>query len=111
MILNKIYNTEPGPGTYNSREVKTHQSSRRKELPPDFDPDTNRFTSEDFFELYEPGPGDYDPEKPEKHKMCMSFYNKPGKGAKIIIFFNEFTLYRDRKVTQYANKVGKICTE
>lgn len=78
--LRKLFNTEPGPGTYNHRKVKTQHGPRRKADPPGFDTGEERFIPENV-EIQRPdgpGPGTYDAEKPKKHPMCMSFYYKPG---------------------------------
>lgn len=78
--LKKLFNTEPGPGSYNHRRVKTQQGSRRKADPPGFDTGQERFIVEPGENLgpEDPGPGTYDAEKVKKHTMCLNFYNKPG---------------------------------
>lgn len=76
--MKKYFNTEPGPGSYNQRDAKSQQRSRRQ--GPGFDTGEERFTAleEGMIGPEQPGPGTYNAEKPEKHKMCMSFYYKPG---------------------------------
>lgn len=76
--LKKQFNTEPGPGSYNKRDSKSQQRSRRQGIG--FDTGEERFAEieDGMVGPEKPGPGTYNAEKPEKHKMCMSFYYKPG---------------------------------
>lgn len=76
--MRKKFNTEPGPGSHSHRQSKSQQGSRRQ--PPGFDTGEDRFVAPEdgMVGPQQPGPGTYDNEKPENHKMCMSFYYKPG---------------------------------
>jgi len=73
-----MFNSEPGPGTYNHREIKTQQGSRTKVDAPGFDTGEQRFDEDEQLIPSEPGPWTYNAEKPKRHTMCMNFYNKPG---------------------------------
>jgi len=104
--LKKLYNTAPGPGTYNHRQVKTQQRSRRTKPLDQFEQEVNRFPEEDILKAQEPGPADYDPEKPEKHKMCMSFYYKP-EVARSLNMLTKWTKYSqvDGTTGSYARPI------
>lgn len=67
--LKCLFNTEPGPGTYKHRDIKSQQGSRRKNDGPGFDTGEARFNDDDQYLQPDPGPGTYNAEKPKRHTM------------------------------------------
>mmetsp|Transcript_8099 Transcript_8099/g.7174 ORF Transcript_8099/g.7174 Transcript_8099/m.7174 type:complete len:318 (+) Transcript_8099:345-1298(+) len=65
----------------------------------------NRFTSpDDFIGSQQPGPCSYNPEKPQKHPMCMNFYNKP-EIARSLNMLTKWTKYAQSENTTFSRPI------